>query len=123
MNGSGLEMINKYVRDSLRNGPSGYYCLPRISSELKLTRSLQGQVYWRPWYNASVTIWPSRSQETIPSLEGLCGRKWEVVSDLNPTDYQEWQEEEKSEGKAWTIRTLLKKIKGSFMNVQIHNVV
>lgn len=46
-----------------------------------------------------------------------------MVSDLNLTDYHEWQEEEKSEGKPLIIRILLKKIKGSFVNVQIHNVI
>lgn len=44
-------------------------------------------------------------------------------SDLNLTDYHEWQEEEKSEGKALIIKILFKKIKGSFINVQIHNVI
>lgn len=45
MSGSGLQIIKKYVRVSLGNGPSNYYCLPRFSSELKVTRSFQGQQY------------------------------------------------------------------------------
>lgn len=47
----------------------------------------------------------------------------EGVSDWNLTDYHEWQEKGKSEGKALITRILLKKIRGSFVNVQIHNVI
>ena len=64
-----------------------------VSLNWSLQGHSKGNCIEEPQYNNPVTTCPTRSEETTPSLESLCGRKWEVVGDLNITDYHEWQEE------------------------------